>query len=254
MRIIASWFGSCRPAAYKYASVIIRQQRAPLGIDACEIGLSQSILSSPGRKHADTLNLVKEVTQCLEVSLDRMNPIQVQSPQHFRRHERTRSQGPFLRRRYPASSVIRPPIRFPLTSPSKTASRPLPSCQTGLPRLPASPFRRAVPTTPADRMGAFVDCFPIRAAFPVFCRRVGFRISTFGACSGFTHVTARRIAQPPKEAFVTRLRSSRLPDRTARQLPEQSTILWAESSSTGDPRLRGALRISRIRSKIRALI
>ena len=80
MRIIASWFGSCRPAAYKYASVIIRQQRAPLGIDACEIGLSQSILSSPGRKHADTLNLVKEVTQCLEVSLDRMNPIQVQHP------------------------------------------------------------------------------------------------------------------------------------------------------------------------------
>ena len=78
MRIIASWFGSCWPAAYKYASVIIRQQRAPLGIDACEIGLSQSILSSPGRKHADTLNLVKEVTQCLEVSLDRMNPIQVQ--------------------------------------------------------------------------------------------------------------------------------------------------------------------------------
>ena len=37
-----------------------------------------------------------------------------------------------------------------------------------------------------------------------------------------------------------------LPDRTARQLPEQSTILWAESSSTGDPRLRGALRNSRI--------
>ena len=59
------------------------------------------------------------------------------------------------------------PVRLPLTSPSKMALRPLPSCLTGLPRLPASPFRRAVPTTPADRMGAFVDCFPIRAAFPV---------------------------------------------------------------------------------------
>ena len=58
--------------------------------------------------------------------------------------------------------------------------------------------------------------------------------------------TARRIAQPPKAAFVTRLRSSRLPDRTARQLPEQSTILWAKSPSTGDPRLRGALQKSRI--------
>ena len=59
------------------------------------------------------------------------------------------------------------PVRLPLTSPSKPALRPLPSCQTGLPRLPASPFRRAVPTTPADRLGALVDCFPTRAAFPV---------------------------------------------------------------------------------------
>ena len=33
--------------------------------------------------------------------------------------------------------------------------------------MPASPFRRAVPTTPADRTGARVDCFPVRAAFPV---------------------------------------------------------------------------------------
>src|SRR6266567_2487674 len=44
--------------------------------------------------------------------------------------------------------------------------RPLPSPVTGLPRLPASPFRRAVPTTPADRAGAYVDYFPAHAAFP----------------------------------------------------------------------------------------
>src|SRR3974390_3307351 len=37
-------------------------------------------------------------------------------------------------------------------------------------------------------------------------RRVGLRIVTFEACSGFTRVTARRIAQPPKATFVTRLR------------------------------------------------
>jgi hypothetical protein len=37
---------------------------------------------------------------------------------------------------------------------------------TGLPRLPEPPFRRAAPTTPADRAGARVDCFPARAAFP----------------------------------------------------------------------------------------
>src|SRR5712671_3766831 len=56
-----------------------------------------------------------------------------------------------------------------------------------------------------------------------------------------THATARRIAQPPTATFVTRLRPFRLPGRAARQLPDQSTILWVASSSTGDSRLRGAL-------------
>src|SRR5246500_3509913 len=111
---------------------------------------------------------------------------------------------------------------------------------TGLPRLPEPPFRRAVPTTPADRAGAHVDTSPLMQPSP-YTRRVGIRISTFEACSGFTRVTARRIAQPPKAAFVTRLRSSRLPDQTARQLPEQSTIPWMDPSSTGDTRHRGAL-------------
>src|ERR1700680_2998800 len=72
-------------------------------------------------------------------------------------------------------------------------------------------------------------------------RRVCIRIVTFEACSGFTHVTARRIAQPPKATFVTRLQPFRLPGRAARQLPDQSTTLWVESSSTDDSRLRGAL-------------
>src|SRR5215212_1341047 len=72
-------------------------------------------------------------------------------------------------------------------------------------------------------------------------RRVGIRIVTFEACSGFTHVTARRIAQPPKATFVTRLQPFQLPGRAARQLPDQSTNLWVESSSTSDSRLRGAL-------------
>src|SRR5215218_443123 len=77
-------------------------------------------------------------------------------------------------------------------------------------------------------------------------RRVGIRIVTFEACSGFTHVTARRIAQPPKATFVTRLQPFQLPGRAARQLPDQSTTLWVESSSTSDSRLRGALPIGDI--------
>src|SRR4029077_7473388 len=44
----------------------------------------------------------------------------------------------------------------------------------------------------------------------------------------------------PKATFVTRLQPCRLPSRAARQLPDQSTILRVESSSTDDSRLRGA--------------
>ena len=87
------------------------------------------------------------------------------SPRHLRKH--TRSQGPFLRRNYPASPVIRPcptPVRSTAVNGVEAAT----SDQTGLPRLPASPFQRAVSITPADQTGAHVDCFPVHAAFPKY--------------------------------------------------------------------------------------
>ena len=139
-----------------------------------------------------------------------------------------------LRRSY--DSVRLPPRPLP-----SATLRTLPSPMTGLPRLPEPPFRRAVPTTPADRAGARVDCFPRSLELSPNGRRVGIRIVTFEACSGFTHVTARRIAQPPKATFVTRLQPCRLPGQAARQLPDQSTIIWTEPSSVDTPRLRGAL-------------
>ena len=72
-------------------------------------------------------------------------------------------------------------------------------------------------------------------------RRVGIRIVTIEACSGFTRVTARRIAQPPKATFVARLRPGQLPSQAARQLPDLSTIIRVRSSLTDGSRLRGAL-------------
>lgn len=51
-------------------------------------------------------------------------------------------------------------------------------------------------------------------------RRVGIRFSPFEACSGFTRVTARRIAQRPKAAFVAGLRPGQLPTQAACQLPD----------------------------------
>ena len=65
------------------------------------------------------------------------------------------------------------------------------------------------------------------------------------ACSGFTHVAARRIAQSPKATFVTRLQPCRLPSRAARQLPDQMTTLRVESSSTDDSSPSGRTAMSR---------
>src|SRR6476646_8645541 len=131
------------------------------------------------------------------------------------------------------------PVRLPpWPSPSATL-RPLPSPLTGLPR-----FTNHLSDVPCP-LPRRIERVRVSIASPLmlpspFDRRVGIRIVTFEACSGFTHVTARQIAQPPKAAFVTRLQPCRLPGRTARQLPDQSTTLWAESSSASNPRLRGA--------------
>src|SRR4029078_9036721 len=56
-------------------------------------------------------------------------------------------------------------------------------------------------------------------------------------------VTPRVMPRPPSAAFVTRLRPGQLPGQAARQLPDQSTTLWVEPSSTGDTRLQGARRV-----------
>jgi hypothetical protein len=75
---------------------------------------------------------------------------------------------------------------------------------------------------------------------------------------GVTMVESRMGAVPrersvPTAAFVTRLRSSRSPDQTARQLPEQSTSPWVEPPSTGETRHRGALRNLRVMGLTRTL-
>ena len=78
------------------------------------------------------------------------------------------------------------------------------------------------PPTPADRDGCSCRLLPHPARPSPNLRRVGIRDFTFEACSGFTRVTARWIAQPPQAAFVARLRPGRLPRQTACQLPDQT--------------------------------
>ena len=65
-----------------------------------------------------------------------------------------------------------------------------------LPYVPAPIPRR-------KRIGARVALFPIRQRPSPDYRRVGFRITSFEACSTFTHVPARMVAEPPQSGSLT---------------------------------------------------
>jgi hypothetical protein len=160
------------------------------------------------------------------------------------RQKRTRSQGPSLRRRYPVSAVLCP-CPTPARSAAKCDVEAATFDRMGLPRYPLHLSGVPCPLPRRIETGALVDCFPVHAAFPVLQAGRHPHLYFRGLLRLHSRY-GRRIAQPPKAAFVTRLRSSRSPDQTARQLPEQSTTLWMEPPSTGKARPRGALRKSRL--------
>ena len=154
--------------------------------------------------------------------------------------EACQKSGPLLRWRYPASTLLRPcptpamAVAFRNVEDATLAS-------DGSPPITRTTFPTCRAYYPGGLSGCSCRLLPRSCSLPRNGRRVGIRIVTFEACSGFTRVTARRIAQPPKVTFVTRLQPSQLPSRTARQLPDLSTIIRVESSSADDLRLRGAL-------------
>ena len=126
-----------------------------------------------------------------------------------------------LRWHYPTSTLVRPcptpamAVAFRNVEDATLAS-------DGSPPI----TRTTIPTCRAHYPGGSSGC-ACRFASPLvqpspIGRRVGIRLVTFEACAGFTRVTARRIARPPKVTFVTRLRPSQLPDQAARQLPDLS--------------------------------
>ena len=157
------------------------------------------------------------------------------------RQKRTRSQGPSLRRHYPAfhstltlsdSRVSRRHLRrWRRNLRPQRVSPDYPNHPSGVP----CPLPRRIETV-------LVSVASGRARPSPFLRRVGVRKFTFEACSGFTHVTARRIARPPKAAFVARLQPGKLAPKPLASYQIKPTTIWVEPSSTGNPRLRGALR------------
>jgi hypothetical protein len=145
----------------------------------------------------------------------------------FLLHKHTRSEGPFLRRHYPASSVIwpsptpRPAVAlsdhvrsrdFHQSRASPTDPNHLPCMLCSLPRWIGT-GARWLSNSALPRRGSSLPVQP-----SPFFRRVGIHIITFEACSSFTHVTACKVAHPPYVGFIARLRPRRFPSSNARKL------------------------------------
>src|ERR1700736_5523727 len=130
----------------------------------------------------------------------------------------------------PSTSITRlqrsyDPVRLPPMPPPEATLRPLPSHQAGLPRLPEPPFQRAVPTTPADRAGAYVDCFPASRSLPQMAGGSASALSLSRPAQASLTLRPAGSLSRPQATFVTRLQPMRLPTRAARQLPDQPTTL-----------------------------
>jgi hypothetical protein len=67
---------------------------------------------------------------------------------------------------YPASTVLRPRPTPAMAAAFRDVEAANLALDGSPPCIYEPPYRRAVPTTPTDRVGARVDCFPTRAAFP----------------------------------------------------------------------------------------
>jgi hypothetical protein len=120
-------------------------------------------------------------------------------------------------RALPSASITRlqrsyDPVRLPPMPPPEATLRPLPSHQAGLPRLPEPPFRRAVPTTPADRAGAHVDCFPASRGLPLVAGGSASALSLSRPAQASLTLRPAGLLSRPQATFVTRLQPMRLPE------------------------------------------
>src|SRR5262247_2898998 len=155
------------------------------------------------------------------------------SPRLLRKH--TRSQGPSLRRHYPASTVVRP-----CPTPANAAA----CCDVEAATLASNgspPITRiTLPTCRAHYPGGSSGCscrlLPRSCSLPHIPGGSASALSLSRPAQALLALQPAESLSRPKATFVTRLRPFRLPGRAARQLPDQSTTFRMESSSTDGSR------------------
>lgn len=153
------------------------------------------------------------------------------SPDRCLLHKRFRSQAPFLRRRYPASLVLRacPP---PHTARPVPHGRPVGASPPplGLPVLRRNALCiHAIASTTAGPLDARVAFFFQRRRPSPAIRRVGSRISFFEACSAFIARFGLHTLAGAFRPFSPEASEISLPTSLLRLLPTVATLVGWES-------------------------
>jgi hypothetical protein len=181
----------------------------------------------------------------IELSLERPDLIgcfrahrQSPPPRLLRQH--ARSEGPSLHRSYSASPVLRPSPTPAWPAALATALGLVPAT-TGLPRLPVSPFQRAVPITPVDHNGCFCRLLPHRTRPSPIHRRVGVHKSLSRPAQALLTLRPAGLLSRPRRPLSRGFSTPGCPSMPLVSYQRNPTTLRMEPTSTGDTRPRGAL-------------
>jgi hypothetical protein len=150
-----------------------------------------------------------------------------------------------LRRHYPASTLLRPCPTPAMAVACRDVEAATLACD-GHPPITRTTFPTCRAHYPGGSSGCACQLLPRSRGLPQMAGGSASALSLSRPAQASLTLRPAESLSRLKATFVTRLQPFRLPGRAARQLPDQSTTLRVDSSSTDDPRLRGALPIADI--------
>ena len=160
------------------------------------------------------------------------------SPHHLRK--RTRSQGPLLRRHYPASTLIRP-CPTPAMAVAFRDVEAATLANDGSPPITRTTFPTCRAHYPGGSSGCACRLLPRSCSLPQMAGGSASALSLSRPAQASLALRPAGSLSRPRRPLSRGSEPGQLPGQAARQLPDLSTIIRVEPSSTDDSRLRGAL-------------
>ena len=134
------------------------------------------------------------------------------------------------------------PLRVPVEPFSLAKAWEFASTRTGVPPITQIAFPACRAHYPGGPEPVLLSVTSRSVRPSPFLRRVGVHDFTFEVCSGFTHVTACRVAQPPRGGLCHKAPARPVTGPSRLSATRLTTTIWVGLAPTSDERRWGALR------------